>query len=268
MLPRTSSPDRRERAVIPIGDADVRRGTTPYVNIGLIAINVLVFLYMLQLGDEDRFIFTYTHGFIPAELTQGLDFMDLRTRFSGTLDIDSPYGNLATMFTSMFLHGGFLHIIGNMLFLWVFGDNIEDRLGHVKYLLFYLGAGLAATWTQVAINPDSQIPMVGASGAIAGVLGAYLLTYPFSRINTLIIFYFITFIRVPALYLLGFWFVWQIFSGWGSLGPQTSSTGGVAYFAHIGGFVAGVMGMAVYKIFTREPLIPRRPADYRWDFRH
>ena len=155
-----------------------------------------------------------------------------------------------------------MHFAGNMLFLWVFGDNIEDRLGHVKYLLFYLACGVAAVWTQVAIDMESQVPNIGASGAIAGVLGAYLLLFPYSRINTLVILYFITVVRVPALFLLGFWFVLQFFSGVGSLGPS-APTSGVAYWAHIGGFAAGVMVIALYLRATGRPVWPgpRRP---RW----
>ena len=249
--------------MIPIGDADVRRGNFPVVNVALIAISVLVFLYEISLSGLDQHIFILKNGLIPAEVTGGPEFTRLATRV-GAQDIASPFGTWPTLFTSMFIHGGFMHIIGNMLFLWVFGDNIEDRLGHVKYLLFYLGAGLAATWTQVAIDPNSQTPLIGASGAIAGVLGAYLLMYPFSRINTLVIFYLITFVRLPAIYLLGFWFILQLFQGLVSLGPQIAGAGGVAYFAHIGGFVAGLVMMAAYKLIARQPLIPRRsPWHYR-----
>ena len=244
--------------MIPLGDPDVQRQTVPFVTIGLIAVNVVAFLYQLSLSDLDQHIFIFKNGVIPSELTSDGEFARWLTP-GGDVDIASPFGTWTTVFTSMFLHGGFMHIIFNMLFLWVFGDNVEDRLGHVKYLLFYLGAGLAATWTQVAINPDSQVPMVGASGAIAGVLGAYIITYPFSRINTVVMYFFITFVRIPALYFLGIWFLLQLLSGWGSLGPQTASTGGVAYFAHIGGFVAGVMMMATYKLVMRQPLLPHRP---------
>ena len=135
------------------------------------------------------------------------------------------------------------------------GDNIEDRLGHVKYLLFYLGAGIAAAWTQVATDLDSQTPLIGASGAISGVLGAYLLTYPYNRIRTLVFFFFITVIHIPAVFLLGFWFIMQLFNGLGSLGPAASGAG-VAYMAHVGGFVAGVLLMGGYKLLLREPIWP------------
>ncbi len=243
--------------MLPLSDADVHRHNLPVVNIALIAINTLVFLYELTLNSVDTQVFFLRHGLIPLELTSRQDFQSLIVP-GGLLDIDSPLGAWGTVFSSMFMHGGFMHFAGNMIFLWVFGDNIEDRLGHVKYLLFYLGAGLAATWTQVAIDPSSQIPLIGASGAISGVLGAYLLTYPYSRIRTLIIFYFITFIRIPAVYLLGFWFALQFFQGIGSLGVS-STGGGVAFFAHIGGFVAGLLFIALYKLLRRERLWPRRP---------
>lgn len=242
--------------MIPISDTGAVRTGRPDVNIFLIAVNALVFLYMLFLGGLDRDIFFFKYGLIPAELAKGVEF----TRLGGPLgpDISSPIPTWGTVFTSMFVHGGFLHFIGNMLFLWVFGDNIEARLGHVKYLLFYLGVGIAAAWAQVATDMDSQVPMVGASGAISGVLGAYLLLYPYNRVTTLVMFFFITVIRVPALFLLGFWFILQLFNGLGSLGP-TSSGAGVAYMAHVGGFAAGLLFMAGYKLLLREPIWPRRP---------
>ncbi len=243
--------------MLPLSDADVHRRSLPVVNITLIALNTLVFLYELTLGSFDQQIFFFQHGLIPVELSSGRDFQYLNLP-GERVGIASPLGAWGTAFSSMFMHGGFMHFAGNMIYLWVFGDNIEDRLGHVKYLLFYLGAGLAATWTHVTFNSDSQIPLIGASGAISGVLGAYLLTYPYSRIRTLIIFYFITFIRIPAVFLLGFWFVKQLFDGVGSLGVG-SQGGGVAFWAHIGGFAGGLLFMAVYKLISRERIWPRRP---------
>lgn len=151
----------------------------------------------------------------------------------------------------MFIHGGFLHVIGNMLYLWVFGDNIEDRLGHVKFLAFYLASGLAAAWTQITLTPASEVPMIGASGAVAGVLGAYIFLYPKSRINTLTTFVFITVVRLPAVLLLGFWFVLQVFSGVGSLGTGAEVSGGTAYWAHIGGFVVGLVLVVLYTRIDR-----------------
>ncbi|MCH8195175.1 MAG: rhomboid family intramembrane serine protease, partial [Chloroflexi bacterium] len=155
----------------------------------------------------------------------------------------------------------------NMVFLWVFGDNVEDRLGHLRYLAFYVAMGVVAAWTQIGINMGSEIPTIGASGAIAGVLGAYLLLYPYNQVRTLVVFFFITFIRIPAVYLLGFWIVLQFFNGIGSLDSSIRS-GGVAYWAHIGGFAAGVIAIALLKLLVwRERLIPRRPRSIEyWDF--
>ena len=245
--------------MIPLGDADVQRRMFPYVTVALILINAVVFVYEFSLSDLEQHIFILKNGLIPAELTSGQEFRYLGNRLGDSLDILSPFGTWATLLTSMFLHGGWLHIIFNMLFLWGFGGNVEDRVGHVKYLVFYLVAGLAASMAQVGIDMDSQIPMVGASGAIAGVLGAYLILHPFNRINVLIIFVFITAVRVPAVLVLGAWFILELFKGTvGTLGPETAG-GGVAYFAHVGGFLAGFLMMAVYKLLVREPLIPRRP---------
>ena len=249
--------------MIPLGDADVLRRTFPYVTLSFVLINVVVFVYQFSLGDIDRQIFILKNGLIPTELTSGNEFQSARMTLLEVVDIQSPFGTWATVFTSMFLHGGIMHIIGNMLFLWVFGGNLEDRLGHVKFLLFYFAAGLAAGMAQVGIDMDSQVPMVGASGAIAGVLGAYLLLYPFSRINTLFIFFFITVIPVPAVLVLGLWFILELFKGVGSLGVETIG-GGVAYFAHVGGFLAGLGIMAFYKLLVREPIIPRRRGRIRY----
>ena len=229
--------------MLPISDPDLARRRFPVVNIGLMALNILVFLYELAfIGDQTRFVYTY--GLIPAELTSGEDFKVLcTTPFpfgcppQNVLDISTPGPIWITLFTSMFMHGGLLHIGSNMLYLWVFGDNIEDALGHIPYLVFYLAAGLAAAGTQILVNTDSQIPMVGASGAIAGVLGAYLVLHPRSRIRTLVFAFFIMVIRIPAVILLSLWFMLQFFSGLGSLAVEG---GGVAYWAHIGGFAMGV----------------------------
>ena len=236
--------------MLPISDPDLARRRRPVVNVGLMALNILVFLYeFVLIGDQTRFVYTY--GLIPAELTSGEDFTVLCTSSLPLLscpprlqvDIGTPGPTWITLFASMFMHGGLLHIGSNMLYLWVFGDNIEDKLGHIPYLIFYLSAGLAAAGAQVMVDTQSQVPMVGASGAIAGVLGAYLVLHPRSRIRTLIFVYFIMVIRIPAVLLLGFWFFLQFFSGLGSLGAQG---GGVAYWAHIGGFAMGVAVIGVY----------------------
>jgi membrane associated rhomboid family serine protease len=250
--------------LIPISDPDLRRRRWPFVNVALIAVSAIVFLYELSLGSTDRMLFFYQWGLIPAELTDGVESTGLITN-AGIFDITSPWPAWGTLFSSMFIHGGFAHFIGNMLFLWVFGDNVESRLGHVQYLLFYLAAGVAASWTQIAVDTGSDIPTIGASGAIAGVLGAYLLFYPFSRVNTLVIFFFISMVRVPAIVLLGVWFLLQLFSGVGSLGPTAQSSGGVAYWAHVGGFVAGVLLALMYALFRGQPLQwTGRRSSWRW----
>ena len=204
---------------------DNPRILVPYVTYAIISINVLIFVFQLNMGmvssaAEREFI--YRFGFIPANFS------------------------IITVFTSMFLHGGISHIMGNMWFLWVFGDNVEGVLGHAKYALFYILCGLAATISQLLINPESSIPMVGASGAIAGVLGMYMIRFPNANVHVFafIIIFFTTF-RIPALFVLGFWFFNQLTSGLTSLGFDT--TGGVAWFAHIGGFVAGVMLNQAFK---------------------
>lgn len=197
----------------------------PYVNYFLIALNVLVFLYQTGLGLTDPRLprqFIHAYGLIPADFA------------------------LANIFTSMFIHGGLFHLIGNMWFLWIFGDNVESAFGHWKYLIFYLLCGIGAALTQVLVNASSPIPMVGASGAIAGVLGTYMVRYPHARVHVLIfIFIFITTIQVPAFYVLGFWFLVQLTNGLGTLGIDT--TGGVAWFAHVGGFTMGVIFDQLYQ---------------------
>ena len=257
--------------MIPYSDADVRHRSFPVVNVVVIALNALVFLYELQLGGfgmlrggggMDITLFFFKWGFIPEELTSGRSFQFLDIVVD-KLDIASLVPTWATMFSSMFIHGGFLHFAGNMMFLWVFGDNVEDRLGHFKYLVFYLLAGVAATLSQWAIGLHSETPLIGASGAISGVMGAYILLYPYNRINALIVFYFITVVRLPAVALLGLWFLWQLIQGLGSLAiPDQVS---VAFFAHVGGFVAGVVMLAAYQLVTRQPVWPSRQRRQPWD---
>jgi len=201
--------------MIPIGDDDSARRLTPIVTYILIILNVIVFL--LELNGGNAFIERW--AFVPG-------------RF-----LANPSAEFPTMFTSMFMHAGWLHLIGNMLYLWIFGDNIEDRFGHGKFTLFYFLCGIAATFAQMAFNPDSNIPNVGASGAISGILGSYLLLFPKGRIKVLMgrgVTY------APALLVIGLWIVLQLFSGFGSL-QSTGEQGGVAYMAHIGGFVAGLL---------------------------
>jgi membrane associated rhomboid family serine protease len=230
--------------MIPLRDNN-RRRTFPFVTYILVALNVLAFFWELSLGQRlDEALFQI--AFIPA-----------RYWLPGNWVFD-----LFTIVVSMFLHGGLLHIGSNMLYLWIFGDNIEDRLGHFRYLLFYLACGFAATFAHAMFSAGSRIPAIGASGAIAGVLGAYLILFPHARVMTIIpIFIFITIRELPAILILGIWFVLQLFSGVGSLGvPDAQDMGGVAYFAHIGGFVAGLVFIGVFGGFRKpRPRQPPRP---------
>jgi membrane associated rhomboid family serine protease len=194
----------------------------PLITVLIIILNAVVFLHEVSLDEYSRNYFIAHYGLIPA-----------RFHFSAIL-------------TSMFMHGGWMHIIGNMWFLWIFGDNVEDAFGHLKYLVFYLLCGIAAAFTQVLFSPGSRLPMVGASGAIAGVMGAYLIKFPRSRIVTLVfIFIFITTIEVPAGLMLAYWFIIQFFSGVGTIGYSHVSQGGTAFFAHIGGFITGMILVGV-----------------------
>jgi membrane associated rhomboid family serine protease len=233
--------------VIPLHDPDLARHSTPYVTITLIAINIVVAaVTLLVLSDLDEIVAIYRFGAIPAVLTGGEGYAVVQVDRATTVDLTSPVPVMVTMVTSMFMHAGWLHLGGNMVYLWVFGDNIEDRLGHVRYLAFYLAAGVVAVWAHVATGPASDVPMIGASGAVAGVLGAYIVMHPKSRINTLIIAGFIFQVRLPALVLLGGWLLFQVFFGAATL--SVGGEGGVAYFAHVGGFAAGVAMFAVLRM--------------------
>jgi membrane associated rhomboid family serine protease len=209
--------------VFPLRDINPTR-TRPVVNWLLIALNGVFFLYELSLGPRlDDFLATF--AFVPARLFEAHDVT----------------GSLVTALVSMFLHGGWAHILGNMLFLWVFGDNVEDRLGHGRYVLFYLLSGLAATLGHALAEPHSRMPAIGASGAISGVLGAYVFMYPRARVVTaVVLIIFVRIVELPALVYLPLWFAMQLFSGIASVRhAATTGGGGVAWFAHIGGFLAG-----------------------------
>ncbi len=213
--------------MIPLRDANPSR-TVPFVTYLLLGANVAVFLLELGLGDALP-AFVGEYGVVPARVGAAID------------PAAADPAAFLPFLTSMFLHGGWMHLIGNMIFLWVFGDNIEDRFGHGRFLFFYLFAGAAAAATQVIIDPSSPVPMVGASGAIAGVLGAYVILFPRARILTLIpIFFFFQLLELPAYAFLGLWFLIQIASGLLSL-RIGADAGGVAWWAHIGGFLAGAM---------------------------
>ena len=231
--------------MIPLRDENPTR-TTAYVVYGIIALNVILFLYngTLRAGGGNPLAGL---ELVPARLTAGYAV--------GAL---SPVAPWLTIFTSMFLHANLFHIAGNMLYLWIFGNNIEDVLGHFKFLIFYLLAGVGAAMAQVLMDPSSQLPMVGASGAIAGVLGAYLILFPRARIVTLLfLFYYIEVVELPASVILGFWIILQVVSN--LLTP--AHVGGVAYSAHVGGFVTGV---ALLMLFGGKRVLGgRRPVQYR-----
>lgn len=249
--------------LFPIGDDNTGRTTTPIVNYVLIAINVLVFVFLQGLGSNEKF--TYAYSTVPGEIITGKDIVTrpvVVQNFTGqAIEMPGLQPTLIpvylTLITSMFMHGGIAHIFGNMLFLWIFGDNIEDRLGHVRYLIFYLIcgilAGLAHVFVTVATASSESssllVPSLGASGAISGVLGGYLLLFPTNRVIVLLS-WFVT--PVPAFVAIGLWFVFQLISGLGMLGSG-SKAGGVAYGAHIGGFVAGLLLIKVFEIGRRPP---------------
>jgi len=233
--------------VIPLKD-DVPSRTTPFVTVMIIVANVLAFFYQLSLGAEGHAAeaFLSEFGAVPCRLTGVC---------GAPGDFPAPY---ATVVTSMFLHGGVLHIAGNMLYLWIFGDNVEDTLGHGRFLLFYLFCGGAAAGAQTLVAPSSRVPMIGASGAISGVLGAYLLLFPYASVLTLFTFgFFIRVIRIPAILILGLWIVLQGIAGYLSINAAAhgrGEIGGIAWFAHIGGFLAG---MAL--LFVLRPRAVARP---------
>ena len=242
--------------LMPLGDDNSDRVITPYVTYLLIAANVLVFV-LLQQGGENAF--TYGYSYVPYEITHGEDLVG---RFNvGGAQVPlfpGPSPIYLTLLWAMFMHGGLGHIGGNMLYLWIFGDNVEDRMGHLKFLIFYLLTGFAASFAQIMIAPNSRIPNLGASGAIAGVLGGYLILFPHKGVRVML-GYSIT--QVPAIIAIGLWGVLQFVGGFGQLGREG---GGVAYMAHIGGFVAGMVLVFLFRNAAR-PAGPRRLRDDYYD---
>lgn len=221
--------------MIPIKDENPTR-RTPWVTILFIAMNLAVFVYQTTLDPASLQEFWLKWAFVPA-------------RFLA--DPFSP-GQLATVFSAMFMHAGWVHIGGNMLYLWIFGNNIEDRFGHLGFAAFYLVSGIVATLAQMLVSPTSTLPNLGASGAVAGVLGGYILLFPGAAVLTIIpIFIFIEVARVPAYLVIGFWFILQLGNGLASLGPELATSGGVAWFAHIGGFVAGLVLALPHALLSR-----------------
>ncbi len=212
--------------MIPLRDVIPSR-TVPFVTVTLIAVNSLVYLYEFQLwllDDRLFLVFLQHYGLVPARFT------------------------FAAAFTSMFVHASWLHVIGNMWFLWIFGDNVEDRLGHLRFLAFYILCGLVAVFVQTAALPDTYVPTVGASGAIAGVMGAYFVLYPRSRVLTMIFPFIFWIVELPAVFFLGYWFLIQLFSGVGAVALSTgTSSGDIAFWAHIAGFLAGILMVFVFR---------------------
>ncbi len=231
--------------MFPIGDDNSDRRIQPVVNYAFIGINILVFLLLQRLGNNDAF--TYAFSLVPREITTGIDLTGvqvIRDSLGHTVEIQhyaTPLPVYFNFLSSMFMHGSIMHIFGNMLFLWIFGDNIENLLGHIRYAIFYILCGFAAAAAQIIMAPDSIIPMLGASGAISGVLGGYVLLFPKRPVRALI-FNFMT--TVPAYVAIGIWIVYQAVLGYFS----SAGTGGVAYAAHIGGFVAGLVLIKIFAI--------------------
>jgi membrane associated rhomboid family serine protease len=233
--------------VIPLRDLNPTR-TTPFITVGLIAANILVFLFQVSLATRQQNLFVLAYATTPFEITHGVD-----------IDPKIGFPVYLTIFTAMFMHGGWLHIIGNMLYLWIFGNNVEDRFGHIRFLLIYLAWGVAAAFAQILVEPNSRIPALGASGAIAGVLGAYLVIFPTARVDVLVFLgYFGSTVRLPAMLVVGGWILLQFFSGFASV-TGAEVDGGVAYFAHIGGAIAGVAVGLIYRVLNP------RSAEYGYD---
>jgi membrane associated rhomboid family serine protease len=241
--------------MLPIGDQNLPGRGIAWVTLGLIAVNVAAFVF-LQLGNDS---FTYGYSTVPREITTGMDLTKPERVIIDGQRVEipeepGPSPIYLTLLTSMFLHGGWLHLGGNMLFLFIFGDNVEHAFGRVFYLIFYLGAGVIASLAQVWAGPDSVIPSLGASGAISGVLGAYIVLFPGNQIRVLVWYFIVT---VPAIVMIGLWAALQFFSGFASI-AETQQTGGVAYLAHVGGFVTGVaVGLLALALGVTRTSTPR-----------
>jgi rhomboid family protein len=247
--------------VFPIGDDNSDRVRTPYLNYAIIAINVLVFVFLQGLGTNDRF--TYAFSTVPQEIRTGEDVArDVRVELGderATIPLQPTPGSVyLTLLISMFMHGSIMHLLGNMLFLWIFGDNVEDDLGHARYTAFYLATGIIASLSHVvstfAFGDNPFIPSLGASGAISGVMGGYLVLHPQRRVRV-IMFRMLT--DVPAYVAVGLWFVFQLVSAFGVIGQGPQAGGGVAFMAHIGGFIAGVVLVKAFAVGS-QPAIRRR----------
>jgi membrane associated rhomboid family serine protease len=248
------------RPMFPISDENERGHGPAYVTLAFIAINILVFLFLQGAGaSTEGAEFTYGYSAVPFEITNNVDLVEDE---SITIDGEpvpipqepGPAPIWLTLFSSIFMHAGWLHLGGNMLFLWIFGDNVEHRIGHALYLVFYLVAGIIASFAQILVDTDSVIPTLGASGAISGVLGAYLVMFPTNRVT---VFLFRFLLPVPAIVAIGMWAVLQFINGIGAFAVTEETGGGVAYMAHIGGFVAGLAAGLLFRMIFNEPRHPR-----------
>jgi len=245
--------------MFPIGDENERGHGPAFVSLAFIGLNIAVFLLLQGAGGPSGEDFTYGYSAVPFEITNGVDLVGAEEiTVDGTpVPIPQEPGPTPiwlTLLSSMFMHGGWLHIGGNLLFLWIFGDNVEHRIGHLPYLAFYLVAGVIASFAQILIDPGSIIPTLGASGAISGVLGAYLVMFPTNRITILMLRFPM---KVPAIIAIGLWAAFQFINGIGAFAVTEQTGGGVAYMAHIGGFVAGVLAGIAFRVIFRDPRRPR-----------
>jgi membrane associated rhomboid family serine protease len=245
--------------MFPIGDENERGHGPAFVSLAFIGLNVAVFLLLQAGGGPSGEDFTYGYSAVPFEITNNVDLVGAEEIVVNGEAVPIPQEPgpdpiYLTLLTSMFMHGGWLHLFGNMLFLWIFGDNVEHRIGHVPYLVFYVLAGLVASFAQILVNTDSFIPTLGASGAISGVLGAYLVMFPTNRVTVLMLRFPM---QVPAIVAIGLWAVFQFINGIGAFAVTEETGGGVAYMAHIGGFVAGVLAGLLFRVVFHEPRRPR-----------
>ena len=238
--------------LFPISDDDRDlKGSSP-VTIVFVVLNIVVFLFLQQAGNNE--VFTYGYSVIPYEIWTGQDLtspqvMQYNEGEALISQAPGPSPIYLTIFSAMFMHGGWMHLISNLLYLWIFGDNVEQRFGRIPFIIFYLLSGIVATLVQVALDPEGVIPNLGASGAISGVLGAYLILFPRNKVHALF-FWFI--VSVPAFLAIGIWILLQLFNGWGALFNAGDTVGGVAYGAHIGGFIAGLVLAAIMRLVIRK----------------
>ena len=238
--------------LFPISDDDRRLSGPALVTMGLIGVNLAVFFLLQQSGANETF--TYGWSVIPAELTSGQDLVEPQAVSVGgeTYEIPQAPGPspiYLTVLSAMFMHGGFAHLFGNLLYLWIFGDNVEHRFGAIPFLFFYLGSGVIATMAQVALDPGSVIPNLGASGAISGVLGAYLVLFPRNKVYAI---FFFNIVAIPAVVAIGIWILFQFINGYGAIMVSQETVGGVAYGAHIGGFFGGIVLAMILRVFIRQ----------------